>query len=80
MIDPRRPYRDDDVPPLDGLALVELMEWLGADPRRWAAAAAQHWEGGGADLADTLESWFAAALETGRLEIRRTLPSPNPVD
>lgn len=66
MNDPRRPYRDDDVPNLESVNLVELMEWLGTDPRRWAAAAAQHWEGGGADLSDTLEGWFAAAIDVGR--------------
>ena len=71
MIDPRLPYRDDDVPEMKSLNLVELFEWLGTDPRRWAAAAAQNWEASGLDLSDSLEGWFAAALETGRKEVRK---------
>lgn len=72
MIDPRLPLADDDVPDLGTVTMAELRHWLNTDPRRWARAAAATWEDSNLDLADTLASWFAAAIEAGRMEAGRT--------
>jgi hypothetical protein len=71
MIDPRRPWRNDDVPNMRSVTVAELRHWLNTDPRRWAAAAAVAFSESSDDLDEVLIGWFAAAFEAGGMEAAR---------
>ena len=73
MIDPRAKYRDESVPNLRSVTMAELRHWLGVDPRRWGAAAAQAYESSQEDLSTLLEGWFAAAMEAGAMSTKRQI-------
>jgi len=55
------------MPDLHKATVAELRHWLGVEPERWSRAAGVLIQPG-TGLDAQLRSWFAAAIEAGRIE------------